>query len=188
MVYCISTKGFGIHSILPSDRCQLVTFGAFIIAQTLTVLQLKPCTSIGHLWHPLFDNLIVMTMWSIVFPLKDSGFIRSSRVADASWLRLVPSLLYVHLQGYKLNRTSKCCQWHPLYVHLFGRTMRYNVFLLKDSGFIWSPLVINASWLGLMASLLHVKLRGHKFNHKVAYGSICLFICLEGQCGSMYFF
>jgi hypothetical protein len=90
-----------------------------------------------------------------VFLLKDSGFIRSSRVTDASWLRLVPSLLHEHLTGYKLNHTSKCCLWHPLFVHLFGRTMWFNVFLLKYSGFIRSSLVTEASWLRLVPSLLH---------------------------------
>ena len=37
-----STKGSGIYLILRSDRCHLVTFGAFIIAGTFTELQVKP--------------------------------------------------------------------------------------------------------------------------------------------------
>ena len=41
MVKCISTKGFEIHSILPSDRCRLVTFGALISARTLTGLKVS---------------------------------------------------------------------------------------------------------------------------------------------------
>ena len=76
-----------------------------------------------------------------VFLLKDSGFIRSSRVTDASWLRLVPSLLHEHLQGCNLNHTSIGHLWHPLFDNLFVMTMFINVFLLKDSGFIWSSQV-----------------------------------------------
>ena len=64
-----------------------------------------------------------------VFLLKDSGFIRSSRVTDASWLRLVPSLLHKHLRYCNLNHTSIGHLWHPLFDNLFVMTMFSSVFL-----------------------------------------------------------
>ena len=67
---------------------------------------------------------------------------------------------------------------------------RQRVFLLKDSGFIRSSRVTDASWLRLVPSLLHEHLTGYKLTTQanVAYGTLCLFICLEGQCGLMYFY
>ena len=115
-----------------------------------------------------------------VFLLKDSGFIRSSRVTDASWLRLVPSLLHEHLRGCNLNHTSIGHLWHPLFDNLFVMTMFINVFLLKDSGFIWSSQVTNASWFCLVPSLLpvHLGVWMQITQVWVAYGTLCLLTCL----------
>ena len=83
-------------------------------------------------------------MWFNVFLLKYSGFIRSSLVTEASWLRLVPSLLHKHFKGlqvkphkYRLPMAPSVYLWLPmalLFIDLFGITKWNNIFPLNDSG------------------------------------------------------
>ena len=134
VVQCISIKGFRICLILSSDRCQLVTFGAFIIVCTLTGYKINH-TRNSCLWQSLF-----VCLWFNVFLLEDSGFVLSFQETDASWwLGLLSSISHQHLRGFKLNYTSKCCLWHPLFTHFFGRTTWLLNFYLRIWYFFDAP-------------------------------------------------